>query len=188
MKENGIQMQFNKFVADYQPRLSAYASHFIQDRQEVNDIVQTAFIKVWEKYLDKEVAEWPRLVFAISRNLCINYLKHKRIHPQGSLEMTRTGEEKLYYFDFGTESSPYVYQELEKFMDKVLSSLPERCREVFELSRFGHLKNREIAEKLGISVSAVEKHMTRALKAFEDALPADASIQMLILITCLFIG
>ncbi|MDD5892467.1 MAG: RNA polymerase sigma-70 factor [Bacteroidales bacterium] len=188
MKDNEKQIQFNKFVADYQPRLSAYASHFVQDRQEVNDIVQTAFIKVWERYFENDSREWPNLIFTIIRNQCVNYLKKQKIHPQDSLELIQRGEEKLYYFDFGIENSPYVYQDLEKFMDKVLSSLTDRSREIFELSRFKHLKNREIADQLGISVSAVEKHISKALKAFEDALPSDASIQMLILLTCIYLG
>ena len=184
---NAGQAEFNKFVTDYQPRLTAYASHFISNRQDVNDIVQTVFINLWEHYSGKSQNMWPRLVFTIIRNLCINYLKQRKVHSNDSIEVQSVGEEKLYYFDFGT-ASPYLYQELENMIESVLSSLPERRRKVFEMSRFEHKKNKEIAQELGISVSGVEKHLSKALKAFEGALPPDASLPMLILVTCLFIG
>lgn len=184
---NGGEAEFNKFVADYQPRLTAYASHFISDRQNVNDIVQTSFISLWKHYNGKNPELWPRLIFTIIRNNCINYLKQKKIHSRDSVAIQSVGEEKLYYFDFGTTDT-YLYQELESLIDTVLSSMPERRRVVFEMSRFGHKKNTEIAQELGISVSGVEKHISKALKAFGDALPPDASLPMLILVTCLFLG
>ena len=45
----------------------------------------------------------------------------------------------------------------------ISDSLPQRCREVFILSRFQGMKNREIAERLNISVKTVEKHIGAAL-------------------------
>ena len=51
-----------------------------------------------------------------------------------------------------------------------MDSLPERCREVFLLSRFQGLKNREIAERLHISLHTVERHIQRALRIFAEAL------------------
>ena len=47
---------------------------------------------------------------------------------------------------------------------KAVSMLSERTREVFILSRFHGLKNREIADRLGISVKAVEKHISKSMK------------------------
>ncbi|MDE5731497.1 MAG: sigma-70 family RNA polymerase sigma factor [Bacteroidales bacterium] len=68
-------------------------------------------------------------------------------------------------------------------MDKVLDSLPERCREVFMLSRFKKMKNREIAEHLGISVSMVEKHIRKALNAFTEALNENTPLLFLLVMS-----
>ena len=54
-----------------------------------------------------------------------------------------------------------------------MDSLPARCREVFLLSRFQGLKNREIAERLHISLHTVERHIQRALRIFAEALEAN---------------
>jgi RNA polymerase sigma-70 factor (ECF subfamily) len=63
-----------------------------------------------------------------------------------------------------------VLTELERILDAGLERLPEKCREIFELSRFEGLKNREIAEKLNISVKTVENQMTKALRILKDEL------------------
>ena len=58
-----------------------------------------------------------------------------------------------------------LYRELVTQINDVLGKLPERTREIFRMSRFDGLKNREISAELGISTTAVEKHISRALKA-----------------------
>ena len=66
--------------------------------------------------------------------------------------------------------------ELEARIREVIASLPEKCREVFELNRFEGLKYGEIAEKLQISVKTVENQMSKALKILREKLSAYLSI------------
>lgn len=159
--------RFEKFVLDYQPRLMAYTMRFVNDRIEAQDIVQNSFVKLWEKY-PQAVDDYPRLVFTITRNECLNYIKHLQMERDTFIILPTSSAESLYNFDFRFEAAdePFLYSELESQLCKVLESLPERCRQVFELSRYEGLKNREIADRLNISVSAVEQHITRALKSF----------------------
>ena len=60
--------------------------------------------------------------------------------------------------------------EVQSILDKSIALLPGRCREVFYLSRFEDLSNKEIANKLGISVFTVETHMKKALKYLRKSL------------------
>ena len=53
---------------------------------------------------------------------------------------------------------------LQKAIHEIMDSLPEKCREVFRLSRMEGLSHKEISEKLDISKKTIENHMTRALK------------------------
>jgi RNA polymerase sigma-70 factor (ECF subfamily) len=53
---------------------------------------------------------------------------------------------------------------LEQKIHAVIEQLPDKCREVFLLSRFDNLSHQAIAQKLNISVSTVEKHIVKALK------------------------
>lgn len=84
---------------------------------------------------------------------------------------------------WGGADSKCIYEELQSQVDKVLDSLPERCREVFILSRFKKMKNREIAEHLGISVSMVEKHIRKALNAFTEALNENTPLLFLLVMS-----
>jgi len=57
-------------------------------------------------------------------------------------------------------------KELSNVIDKALSTLPERCRIIFKMSRDEGFKYHEIAEKLSISIKTVEANMGKALKHF----------------------
>lgn len=63
-----------------------------------------------------------------------------------------------------------IYDELVKEVEIVLSSLPERCREIFVMSRIDGLKNKEIAFRLGISEQAVKNQISKALKILRAAI------------------
>lgn len=54
--------------------------------------------------------------------------------------------------------------EIKDEITRCVNALPDKCKKVFIMSRYHDLKNREIAEKLNITVKAVEKHISKALK------------------------
>ena len=59
-----------------------------------------------------------------------------------------------------------IYEELRRQVNQILESLPPRCREVFVLSRLKGLRNREIADLMGISEQAVKNQISKALRVF----------------------
>ena len=136
------------------------------------------------------------------RHRCLNFLKHKRIvREYADRQISRIrpdrrgGEERLYNlcFSYNEAEYPYLYQELEREIQRITDSLPQRCREVFILSRFQGMKNREIAERLHISLQAVEKHIQKALRIFSEMLGRENSlytilILLLPLLSFLFLG
>lgn len=125
------------------------------------------------------------LLFAMVRNGCLNYLKHLSIVEKHQIEYLASidGEERLYYADFTLDAEhKLLYDELQEQINLVIGQLPERSREIFLMSRFKGLKNREIADKLQISTTAVEKHIAKALKSFskhfKDKYPVDIYIMI----------
>jgi RNA polymerase sigma factor (sigma-70 family) len=67
-------------------------------------------------------------------------------------------------------------KELKNFITQLIEELPQRCREVFMLSRDEHLSHRQISERLGISEKTVDDHITRALKKLRTPLSRMATI------------
>ena len=145
---------------------------------------------LWDKQIPFNTEDTRRLLFVATRNRCLNYLKHKNIvdrYTQNCRTQVKVGEERLYNYDFSfvENEHPYLYQELEREIQRIVDSLPKRCREVFVLSRFQGLKNREIAERLHISLNTVERHIQRALRIFTEALEHESIYLRILILTWL---
>lgn len=113
----------------------------------------------WQRGAQCPHPEW-------QNNGCLNFLKHKAIaEGYNALELQLlNGSEALYNYDLlGSADEELLYDELQRQIADVLRRLPERSRQVFVMSRFEGLKNKEIAERLDISVKVVEKHVTKSL-------------------------
>ena len=141
----------------YYPRLRNYAFRLLGDGAVAEDIVQECFVKVYEKrYTLKDVSPGA-LLFVMVRNSCFNYLKRRAAidadRPAPVLTV-RTPEDDL------------MFAELRAEIDRVMATLPLKCREVFRMSRVEGLNTREIAERTGTSTQNVEKHIARALDIF----------------------
>lgn len=182
----GNNRAFEYLFKNYYPRLRGYAIRFIEDEETVRDIIQECFLRFWEKRALLTAVSVTSLLFAMVRNGCLNYLKHLSLVEKYRIEYLAKidGEERLYYADFAMDAEhKLLYAELQEQINIVMNQLPERAREVFVLSRFKGLKNREIAEQLQISTTAVEKHISRALfcfsKHFKDKYPLDVYIMIL---------
>lgn len=166
---SGDEKAFEYLFRTYFPRLKGYALRFVENNEAADDIVQECFLKFWEKRAILASTSLTSLLFAIVRNSCLNYLKHLCVVENFRLDYLAkcNGEERLYHSDFHClADSPLLHEELQKEIKTIIDSLPRRCRQVFLMSRFQHLKNREIAEKLQISTTAVEKHIAKALGVF----------------------
>lgn len=187
MHSEPIRSDFEKLYIDYQPRLVAYVQRFVNDISTAQDLVHDSFMALWNRKISFNTEETRRLLFVATRNRCLNYLKHQSIvnRYMANFQMqAKSKGERLYNYDFSfaEECHPYLYQELEHQIQQIVNSLPNRCREVFILSRFQGLKNREIAERLHISLNTVERHIQRALRIFAEALEKEKSLYLQILI------
>ncbi len=87
----------------------------------------------------------------------LNYLKHKKVQRKYM-------EEAMMEYKHRQAEVNVTDEELHRHLKHALGQLPEKCRTVFQLSRFEELKYQEIADKLGISLKTVESHMGKALK------------------------
>ena len=168
--KRGDGQAFHCLFSRYYRRLLGYASRFVDDYMVAEDLVQDSFARLWEKREMLESVSLSSLLFTIVRNNCINYLKRQALVDVRSVDWLENldGEERLYNLDFCPDvEMTLLYKELMAQIPQVLEQLPPRSREIFLMSRRQGLKNREIAERLAISTTAVEKHIKRALEAFE---------------------
>jgi RNA polymerase sigma-70 factor (ECF subfamily) len=167
----------------YFPRLYNFARQFTRNDVMAEDLVHEAFLKLWERMDDLDPDRVDKLLFRMVRNLCLNQIRHLKVVQNAELDLEKlTRWDELYRIEFiRDEPIMLIEKELEQKISEIMASLPDRCREVFRLSRIDGLKNRQIAEKLDISLKTVEKHIHQALVAFRHELPALVPIQLIIL-------
>lgn len=161
----GKEYAFDFFFNYYYPGLCVYAQKMISlPEVEARDIVQDVFVKFWTDRVKLNIQFSIRSYLFVSvKNKCLDVLrkKNRNIKIQEISNDLNISDES---FD------TYVLSELESLFNKSLNKLPERCREIFELSRFHGLKNREIALRLNLSEKTVENQMTKAFHILKEEL------------------
>lgn len=182
--KTGDQKALELLFTIYFPRLNDFARNVIKDDGISQDIVQEVFVKVWEQRDKTESQNIEAYLFRLVRNRCIDYIKHLRVVNNQMQEIQISSKyEELYRIDFiGNEPYLLIEEELKIKIEKTIKELPDRCREVFILSRMNGLKNREIAERLNINIKNVERHLNRALQSFRENFSEELPIALVILI------
>lgn len=131
----------------------------LNDEHAAEDLAQEVFMDVWRKrdilHVNTSLKAYLRRA-AVNKTL--NFIRDRKIRWDD--------EEKLVLAQSKEESVALELegQDLERLIHQTIEQLPERCRLVFTLSRFGEMSQQQIADELGISIKTVENQMTKALK------------------------
>ncbi len=159
---------FSRVYSIYFPKLVRFAREFVLSTEDAENVIQDIFIYLWEhQELLDTLTNLNAFLFTLVKNKCIDQLRHRKL-------LERKREEFKTVFDKEIQLKLYALQQfdenalsnedIEIILDNAINSLPEKCREVFVLSRMEGLKNREIAERLNISAKTVENQMTTAIR------------------------
>jgi len=160
---DGTTDTFRKVFDNCYESLCRYAFTIIKDFDQAEDIVQSMFMKLWEKRDSVAITISVRsYLFTSVYNQCLNHLEHRAVRARydhvAGMEPTRNEQ-------------PAVFpEELEEKIRKAVDALPPQCRSIFIMSRYEELKYSEIAEKLGISVNTIQNQVCKALKLLREAL------------------
>ena len=154
------------------PKLLFYAVRLVGD-EEAEDIVQDVFVELWRRKESVVIGE--QILAFLYRSVytkAINLLKHQAIENNYSAAMMEIYERKLQYYqpDHAEVIRKIEDQELRQDIYGAINEMPDKCREVFKLSYLHEMKNKDIAETLGISLRTVEAHMYKALKFLRERL------------------
>lgn len=138
--------------------LGMYALRIVGDADVAEDLVQDAFEKAW-LYVEREgvIDNFSAFMYRSARNICMSYLRD-RMETLDESNIPDAGEEEI---DTSVRDARIW---------RAIDNLPERCREVFLMSKRDGLTNQEIADELGISLKTVKNQMTKAFSRLRDAL------------------
>jgi len=163
--------------------LCFFAQKYVKDLETAREIVQDAFISLWEKRETIDVSRPVKsYLTTIIHHKCHNHLRDNRKFNREILQI-----ENLLELSEVVLSDMLVEKELEGRIVKAIEELPEKCREIFLLSRYENLKYQEIADKLQLSPKTVEAQMSKALQHMRFRL-AEYLLLFLLLITVIAEG
>lgn len=153
----GDKKAFDILYERYWKRLFVYAYKIFEDQLVCEDIVQEVFVRLWERSGKVKIEDL--------ENYLLRATKYQVLNAIRNLKRTTPYEDILPHI-FDDLSADLVYEEMEtsQIISNCVRALPEKCQEVFILSREKELSNKEIANKLHISVRTVEAHLYKALK------------------------
>ena len=174
---NSDREAFNAFCRERYASLIAYARLFLSriNGTWADDVVQDVLFGLWQNRatLRDDGSSLQTYLLRSVYHRCLNYLKKaQRSELLGTEEepaiLTRVSE---YY---NPDRNPVILNlfnaDLRSSLSRAIEALPPQRREVFTLSYLEQMTNREIGEKLGISLSTVENHMYLALKQLRSEL------------------
>jgi RNA polymerase sigma-70 factor (ECF subfamily) len=147
------------------PRMIGYCRLFIHEQDQANDLVQECFIKLWEKRSSiKTTQSVESLLFVMLRNKCLNYLRDQKLSkPETEIYSVDENElQHLFQLDFIGKEETSLEEQLIVAIRESVDRLPEKRKIVFTKSKLEGKKNKDVADELGISVKAVEKHIHQA--------------------------
>lgn len=173
--QTGNTALYKEMVEHFWPRLFRFCSIYVNDRELAKDIVQEAFLSLWENKdsLSKKTELFTYLI-VICRNKCLNFLRKNQ--GRYSIELT---EETIYLKAgaYALEASSNLLietKDLHTAIENALSTLRPKTREIFYLRYYEGLMVSEISERTQLAGKTVEYHLQRALKELQGKLsPSD---------------
>lgn len=149
--------------------LRRYLTRLLGNTAEAQDIAHDAYVRVFPNPEKPAPIQPEAVLYTTARRLAINRLKRRSISPFNS---DPTSVETAASATPGVAQQVMARQEL-SLLEAAIADLPEGCRTVLLLRKVELLSHREIADRLGIAISTVEKQHGRALRLLRAALPAE---------------
>ncbi|MEA4948113.1 MAG: RNA polymerase sigma-70 factor [Petrimonas sp.] len=155
--------EFEEIFIQYFPKVKAFAAILLKSEQEAEDVAQDIFVKLWEQPDLWEGYLVRNYLYTMVKNHVFNRIKRKNIEFKYiNSQMNLHSLDEI--AEFKDPLNEIYHEELQLLLKLSLEQMPDKRRQVFEMSRFQDLSNHEIAEKLNLSVRTVEQHIYLALK------------------------
>lgn len=156
-------ISYNKLFNRYYGRLCQYVYGLLMDRNDAEDVVQELFLTLWKNRERIEIKEnVSGYLYRMAKHLALNYMRSKV--QTGSLP---ENQEVLL---LSYEDNRLETEEFRVALYECIDRLPDRSREVLLLHRVKGLKQKEIAEKLSISVKTIKNQIWTSLQKLKKCL------------------
>lgn len=162
----GNALAFKAIYGIYRDKVYRFALGFVKDEDTADDIVQTVFIKLWEKRnLLDNVRNVDAYIFGIAKNSIYGYMKS--VVSRFDMEVTPEDSESISYI---TPQEELEASDLRLAISLVVDNMPPQRKSIFLMSREEGISNEDIAFRLGITKKTVENHLNLALHSLREVI------------------
>ena len=154
---------FDQLVVETRPGLQRHALRYVSCPEDAQEILQEAYLKVFCILKeDRTGGHSPKaLLYTATRNIAVSRLRHLKVVKQKSASVGIA--EELRHDDINTEGQAATEQNFDK-LRRAFDQLPPKCRNVFLMRLTDGMSHKAIGNRLGISVSSVEKHLANGIR------------------------
>ena len=170
---------FHLLYRQYSPTVQGTARLYLKDATLVKDIIQTVFMKLWEKRQQlPEIDAFENFLFILVRNTVLDQLRREARDAKILSDMARS---KVVYMN---EDPAILSKEYEALLHAAIARLPPRQQQVYRMAREEHLSHEVIAARMNLSRLTVKKHMELALRSIRQFFRHHFSSPFLVLFIC----
>lgn len=166
--------KFKELFSIYYKRYVNFAWSYIKNDMAAEDIVMESMIYYWENRENLSNQDnIPAFILCIVKNKCLNYLKHEKVKQFANEKISTQAKWDLTVRLNSLEMSnpdELLSKELQGAINKALSELPKKTRDIFILSRYENKSHNEISIQMNLSCKSVEYHLSKATKYLRKAL------------------
>ena len=147
--------------------LRSFISRYVISPQDIDDVSQETFLRAYKAEKEKEIEHPKAFLFRIAKNLMLSEFSRKARKITDYIE-DYDGTQELLNTD-NLESNVMAQQKLGIYCEAV-ASLPTQCRRVVIMKKVYGMQNKEIARRLDLSVSTVEKHLSKGIRRLNSTI------------------
>lgn len=163
--KSGKESAFDTVYRYYYNRLCAFCSQYIDEQEEIEEIVQETMIWLWENRDNLRIElSLKSLLFTITKNKAMNRISHLKVRRKVHQEIV---DKYQIYFE---EPDFYCSNELYTLYKRTLANLSPTLRETYQMSRHLNLTHSEIAQKQNVSIQTINYRIGQVLKVLRKTL------------------
>jgi RNA polymerase sigma-70 factor (ECF subfamily) len=161
--QDGSHPAFAELVKRHTERFYRLAFRYLQNKEAAEDVVQDAFLKLWEdpgKWQADRNAKFTTWFYRVVVNLCLDWQKRKR--------PVELNEEMPLIDDRETADQAMLRSEEQRVLEKEIAALPERQRTALNLCFDEGLSNQDAADAMGVNLKALQSLIMRAKTTLKE--------------------
>ncbi len=153
---------YGKFFTENYHTACLVASRYLHDNQEIEDIVQEVFVKIWEKRREIKIqSNLKNYLLNSVKNACINQVQRKK---ELAVRFDQAGLQQWE----NEAGDQFISEEFASKVNQVIETLPPQCKKIFLLAFIDDLSYQGIADVLGLSKNTVKTQMGIAYKLLRE--------------------